>query len=517
MSTMFVGAALGLFPVTAGSSQFQIGSPFFDSTTITYANGSRFTVKADGVSRSNYYVQNATLNGKRFDNTWLDYSQIISGGTLDFTMGSKPSRWGAHTKPAYSLNTDSGDTGDGGTGDGDTGDGGTGTEKGDTVVSARPGTVGTAADGTVDGSVKLTLDGPASFAARKGTSLTRTGAATVTGLPGGVTADLRVSGSRTATLSLTGTAKVDARFGITFHDTAFAHGVRASTVGGTGISPTDPLVISAAAVHREALGALVDQASLVRGGNYSDGSWSLFRSALERARTVLADTASATGTIMAADDALHSAIDALTIDEGGYAVLQAEDPDQKEGPSLISERNNSDGNLGGVTEGSWERFTKLDFGGVAPQSVSVRYANSQATNAEPSSVDIHAGCRRRSRRRHRPAPRNRRLAVLQHGAGARHRPGRPAGRGERDVRVPRPVRPAVGVELRLVPVLAVRGLRVPHDHARHADRGEPHHDRRRLAPAQPLERHLRERDERRVGAVAGHRPPRRRRHRHRQL
>ncbi|MFD6751782.1 glycoside hydrolase domain-containing protein, partial [Streptomyces anthocyanicus] len=83
MSTMFVGAALGLFPVTAGSSQFQIGSPFFDSTTITYANGKRFTVKADGVSPSTYYVQNATLNGKRFDNTWLDYSQIISGGTLD--------------------------------------------------------------------------------------------------------------------------------------------------------------------------------------------------------------------------------------------------------------------------------------------------------------------------------------------------------------------------------------------------------------------------------------------------
>ncbi|MFD5749658.1 glycoside hydrolase domain-containing protein [Streptomyces sp. NPDC127033] len=386
MSTMFVAAALGLFPVTAGSSQFQIGSPFFDSTTITYANGSRFTVKADGVSPSSYYVQNATLNGKRFDNTWLDYAQIISGGTLDFTMGSQPSRWGARTEPAYSLNTDAGDTGDGGAGDG-----GTGPDRGHTVVSARPGTVATAEDGTVHGSVKLTLSGPASFAARNGTSLTRTGAARVTGLPAGATADLRVSGSRTATLSLTGTAKVDARLGITFRDAAFAHGVRASTVSGTGISPTDPLLISAAAVHRKALGALVEQASVVRGAHYSDGSWNLFRSALERARTVLADTTSATGTIMAAQDALRTAVDGLTIDEGGYAVLQAEDPDQKEGPSLISERNNSDGNLGGVTEGSWERFTQLDFGGVAPRTVSVRYANSQPADAKPSSVDIHAG------------------------------------------------------------------------------------------------------------------------------
>ncbi|MFB8754414.1 glycoside hydrolase domain-containing protein [Streptomyces nigra] len=379
MSTMFVAAALGLFPVTAGSSQYQIGSPFFDSTKITYANGSTFTVKADGVSPSSFYVQNATLGGKRFDNTWLDYAQIVGGGTLAFAMGSEPSRWGAGTEPAYSLSTDSG------------GDGGTGTDRGRTVVSARPGTVDTAADGALDDSVRLTLDGPASFAARKGTSLTKSGAAGVTGLPKGVTADLSVTGKKTATLALTGTTEVDARLGITFRDTAFAHGVAASTVSGTGISPTDPLRVSAAAVHRKALDALVDQASLVRRGNYSDGSWTVFRSALERARTVLADHTSATGTIMAADDALHSAIDSLTLDEGGYAVLQAESPDEKEGPSLTSERNNSDGNLGGVTEGSWERFTKLDFGGVAPRSVSVRYANSQAANAKPSSVDIHAG------------------------------------------------------------------------------------------------------------------------------
>ncbi|MHC3469468.1 glycoside hydrolase domain-containing protein [Streptomyces sp. 7R007] len=377
MSTMFVAAALGLFPVTAGSSQFQIGSPFFDSTTITYANGSRFTVRADGVSASDYYVQGATLNGKRFANTWLDYSQIVSGGTLKFTMGAKPSSWGSATKAAYSLDTDSGDTGTATTGG--------------TTVSAAPDTVDTAADGTVDERVKLTLSGRATFAARKGTSLTRTGAATLTGLPDGVTADLRVTGSRNVTLTLTGSTETDARFGITFQDAAFAHGASASTVTGTGVSPTDPLVISAAAVQRAALVDLVDQASLVRSGNYSDGSFSLFRSALEHARTVLADTSAATGTLMAAHDALESAIDALTLDEGGYAVLQAESPDQKDGPSLVSEAYYSDGDLGGVTEGSWERFTKLDFGGVAPRSISVRYANSQATTAKPSSVDIHAG------------------------------------------------------------------------------------------------------------------------------
>jgi predicted alpha-1,2-mannosidase len=212
MSTMFVAAALGLFPVTAGSSQFQIGSPFFDSTSITYANGSRFTVKADGVSPNAYYVQKATLNGKRFDNTWLDYSQIIAGGTLDFTMGAKPSQWGTRTQPAYSLDTDTGGTGTG--------------DHGSTVVSARPVSRATGADGSVHGSGQLALDGPASFAARKGTSLTGTGAATVTGLPSGVRADLRASGKHTATLTHTGTAKTDA-----VRDRLPRRGVRARRAG----------------------------------------------------------------------------------------------------------------------------------------------------------------------------------------------------------------------------------------------------------------------------------------------
>lgn len=69
MSTMFVAAAIGLFPVTSGSSQYQLGSPFFDRTTISYADGRTFTVSADGVSADNYYIQSASLNGANFGNT----------------------------------------------------------------------------------------------------------------------------------------------------------------------------------------------------------------------------------------------------------------------------------------------------------------------------------------------------------------------------------------------------------------------------------------------------------------
>ncbi|MFD0783420.1 glycoside hydrolase domain-containing protein, partial [Micromonospora azadirachtae] len=119
MSTMFVAAAIGLFPVTAGSSQYQIGSPFFDRTTISYADGRKFTVSADGVSDDSYYIQSASLNGAAFGNTWLDYRTLVNGGSLDVRMGAKASDWGAHGKPAYSMST-AGDDNGGGTPGGST-------------------------------------------------------------------------------------------------------------------------------------------------------------------------------------------------------------------------------------------------------------------------------------------------------------------------------------------------------------------------------------------------------------
>lgn len=375
MSTMFVAAALGLFPVTAGSSQFQIGSPFFDSTTIHYADGTDFTVKADGVSASDYYVQSATLDGKQFDNTWLDYSQIIAGGTLHFTMGSRPSTWGENTAAPYSASTADGST----------------PATGDTTVTASTATIAADAQGALDGSTTLTLDGPATLAASAGTDLVATGDAAVSGLPTGVTATATVTDAHTLTLAVHGAITTDARISLTFHDSAFADGVSAATVTGAGVTATQPILLSAAAGQRGALQKLVDEASLVRKASYSNASFTVFQSALARAQTALADDASTTGTLIAALESLQGAADTLMLDEGGYRVLQAETPDGQEGASLKAEAYYSDGDMGGVTEGSWLRYDDLDFAGVAPQSLSIRYANSQAAANAPSSVDVHAG------------------------------------------------------------------------------------------------------------------------------
>ncbi len=102
MASMFVAAAMGLFPMTPGDTTFQIGTPFFEKVTLDVGNGKIFVIEANNVSEDNFYIQSATLNGKSFDRTWVDYSEIIRGGKLSFNMGSEPSNWAENGVPAMS-------------------------------------------------------------------------------------------------------------------------------------------------------------------------------------------------------------------------------------------------------------------------------------------------------------------------------------------------------------------------------------------------------------------------------
>ena len=48
MSAWFVFTAMGFYPFCPGSGVYLIGSPLFDSITITLGNGNRFTIVAPG-------------------------------------------------------------------------------------------------------------------------------------------------------------------------------------------------------------------------------------------------------------------------------------------------------------------------------------------------------------------------------------------------------------------------------------------------------------------------------------
>jgi putative alpha-1,2-mannosidase len=62
-------------------------------------NERKFIVVANSLSEKNIYVQSATLNGKKWNNSWFQHSDIIKGAKLVFEMGPKPSNWGKEIKP----------------------------------------------------------------------------------------------------------------------------------------------------------------------------------------------------------------------------------------------------------------------------------------------------------------------------------------------------------------------------------------------------------------------------------
>ena len=94
MSSMFVAAALGLFPATPGNDAYLIGTPFFDKVTLPTADGGSFTISAKGVTPNTYYIQSAQLGPCALNRDWIQYADINSGGSLGFTMGASASTWG---------------------------------------------------------------------------------------------------------------------------------------------------------------------------------------------------------------------------------------------------------------------------------------------------------------------------------------------------------------------------------------------------------------------------------------
>ena len=95
MSSHFVFSALGLYPACVGDAHYVIGSPLFPETVLTLSHGKTFVIKATHSSLANRYIQSARLNGRPFDQTWIDFKTIQQGGVLEFVMGSRPNRdWG---------------------------------------------------------------------------------------------------------------------------------------------------------------------------------------------------------------------------------------------------------------------------------------------------------------------------------------------------------------------------------------------------------------------------------------
>ena len=104
MSAWYIFSAMGFYPVNPAGGIYAIGSPLLEEVQIALENGNVFKMKANNFSEENIYIQSVTLNGKPWNNVWLDHSDIINGASLVFEMDKSPSQWGVNTLPVPYAN-----------------------------------------------------------------------------------------------------------------------------------------------------------------------------------------------------------------------------------------------------------------------------------------------------------------------------------------------------------------------------------------------------------------------------
>ncbi|OJV45256.1 MAG: alpha-1,2-mannosidase [Bacteroidales bacterium 36-12] len=102
MSAWYVLSSIGLHPSCPGDTRQEITSPVFDKIEIKldeeYFAGKNFTIIVHDNNEENIYIQRALLNGKEYSNCYIDFSEVVAGGTLELFMGKKPNKkWGINS------------------------------------------------------------------------------------------------------------------------------------------------------------------------------------------------------------------------------------------------------------------------------------------------------------------------------------------------------------------------------------------------------------------------------------
>ena len=89
-SAWYVFSALGFYPVCPGTDQYIIGTPLFKEATVQLDGGKKLTIRASDNSKENFYISGMTLNGKKYDKTYLTHGDLTKGAYISFQMSDTP-------------------------------------------------------------------------------------------------------------------------------------------------------------------------------------------------------------------------------------------------------------------------------------------------------------------------------------------------------------------------------------------------------------------------------------------
>jgi len=95
LSAWYIFSVMGFYPVNPAEGVYVFGTPMIPAATINLENGKTFRITATNYSDKNIYIQSVKLNDKPYSKTYIRHSDIVKGGTLEYTMGPSPNKsWG---------------------------------------------------------------------------------------------------------------------------------------------------------------------------------------------------------------------------------------------------------------------------------------------------------------------------------------------------------------------------------------------------------------------------------------
>ncbi|MEL7118127.1 MAG: GH92 family glycosyl hydrolase [Bacteroidota bacterium] len=105
MSSWFMWGAMGLFPAAPGTGELIITGPIFDKIVIHRTEEEQVLIEADGVSKENIYIQEASVNGEEVNSAFVSTKELVNG-MLSFEMGNSANiDFGKEGPKPYSLTT----------------------------------------------------------------------------------------------------------------------------------------------------------------------------------------------------------------------------------------------------------------------------------------------------------------------------------------------------------------------------------------------------------------------------
>ncbi len=100
MSAWYVWSALGMYPMTPGTTDLALGSPLFPKAVVTLPSGAKLTVVGDGAAPGAPYVRSAAWDGHLWYDAYAPAKTLSSGGTLTFRLSRKPTAWASKSYEA---------------------------------------------------------------------------------------------------------------------------------------------------------------------------------------------------------------------------------------------------------------------------------------------------------------------------------------------------------------------------------------------------------------------------------